>query len=102
MEHWKRYLAAFLCVAAMMLYFPALSVPAGSATAEVKSTLDFSAMPQQDNPTTSVQLIKEAGAVDAVNLFVAGNYTPVANPGGYMGEGYYIQKLDAGAGNVFH
>lgn len=101
MEHWKRYLAAFLCVAAMMLCFSALSVPADAATSEVKSTLDFSAMPQQDNPTTSVQLIKEAGAVDAVNLFVAGNYTPVANPGGYMGEGYYIQKLDAGNGNVF-
>lgn len=101
MERWKRYIAAFLCVAIMMLCFSALSLPVKAATAEVKSTLDFSAMPQQDNPTTSVQLIKEAGAVDAVNLFVAGNYTPVANPGGYMGEGYYIQKLDAGNGNVF-
>jgi len=101
MERWKRYIAAFLCVATLILSFSVLSDVANAAASEVKSTLDFSAMPQQDNPTTSVQLIKEAGAVDAVNLFVAGNYTPVANPGGYMGEGYYIQKLDAGNGNVF-
>lgn len=101
MECWKRYLAAFLCAAALILCISALPVPADAAESEIESTLDFSAMPQQDNPTTSVQLIKEAGAVDAVNLYVAGNYTPVANPGGYMGEGYYIQKLDAGAGKVF-
>lgn len=101
MERWKRYLAAFLCVAAIAVCISGLPVPADAAASEISSTLDFSAMPQQDNPATSVQLIKEAGAVDAVNLFVAGNHTPVANPGGYMGEGYYIQKLDAGAGNTF-
>ena len=97
----KRLLASVLCLAAIIAYIPMLSIPAGAAPTEVKSTLDFSAMPAQDNPASSVQLIKDAGAVDAVNLYVAGNFTPVANPGGYMGEGYYIQKLDAGAGNTF-
>ena len=33
----------------------------------------------------AVAKIKEAGAVDASNLKLAGNHTPVANPGGYQG-----------------
>lgn len=97
----KRLLICVLCVAAIIAYIPISSRGAGASTTEVKSTLDFSAMPAQDNPASSVEIIKAAGAVDAVNLYVAGNYTPVANPGGYMGEGYYIQKLDAGTGNTF-
>lgn len=101
MKFSKRIVAVMLCVAAVALFVPAASVPTDAATVEVTGKLDFSAMPQQDNPGSSVQLIKEAGAVDAYNLYIAGNHGPVANPGGYMGEGYYVQKLDAGLGNTF-
>lgn len=88
--------------ACLILLMAALSLWTVSAAADtqLRNTLDFSTMPQQDNTADSVRIIKEAGAFDAVNLFVAGNHTPVANPGGYTGEGYYIQMLDAGAGST--
>jgi len=88
--------ACLVLLAAML----SLGTFSAAADTQIRNTLDFSAMPQQDNTADSVRIIKEAGAFDAVNLYVAGNHTPVANPGGYMGEGYYIQKLDAGAGST--
>lgn len=94
----RRIQAVVFCLILLVVGMPTI---AATAATEVTNTLDFSTMPTQDNAGSSVQLIKAAGAVDAVNLYVAGNHTPVANPGGYMGEGYYIQKLDAGAGKAF-
>ncbi len=99
----KQILAAVLCVAVAVLCIP-MMLPANAAASleDVQSTLDFSKMDRQEDTATAVQMIKDAGAADAVNLKVAGNHTPVANPGGYAGEGYYIQKLDAGEGRVLY
>lgn len=74
---------------------------AASAENYTSSTLDFTAMTADSDKTSAASAIIAAGAVSSENLFLAGNYETIANPGGYAGEGYYIQKLEAPAGKVF-
>ncbi len=76
---------------------PEPEVPADTLVSE----LDFTAMAGSQDVATAVQTIKDAGAVDAGNLKLAGNSSVnKANPGGYAGEGWYIQKVSAPEGQI--
>lgn len=87
-------------------------VDASSVTAEIKddpnyvpadalsSVIDFTAMNATEDKSAAKDMILAAGAVAADNLFVRGNHEPIANPGGYNGAGYFVQKLEAGEGKV--
>lgn len=41
-----------------------------------------------------------AGAYECENLFLAGNYETIVNPGGYKKQGYYVQKVSAAEGET--
>jgi len=67
----------------------------------VQSTLDFTKMQRvtpgrkPENDKAKVRdILLAAGAVECVDLFLAGNFENIINPTGYS-EGYYIQKLSA-------
>ncbi len=106
MKHSKRILAVLCCAVLVAVGLPALLLTGAADTdtpsASLSQTLDFASMVKAnlEDVAKAVAKIKEAGAVDASNLKLAGNHTPVANPGGYQGEGYYVQKLDAGEGRT--
>ena len=70
----------------------------------VQSTLDFTKMQRvtpgrkPENDKAKVRdILLAAGAVECVDLFLAGNFENIINPTGYS-EGYYIQKLTAADG----
>ena len=106
MKHSKRILAVLCCAVLVAVGLPALLLTGAADTdtpsASLSQTLDFASMVKTnlEDVAKAVAKIKEAGAVDADNLFLKGNHTAVANPGGYAGEGWYIQKLDAGEGKL--
>lgn len=67
----------------------------------VQSTLDFTKMQRvtpgrkPENDKAKVRdILLAAGAVECVDLFLAGNFENIINPTGYS-QGYYIQKLSA-------
>ncbi len=71
-------------------------------TEAVSNVLDFSDLTTAtEDFTAAAAAITELGAVEANNLIVADIYTKFVAGKGYSGEGYYIQKLTAGAGKVF-
>ena len=92
------------------------TAPAGAAvdcstiTAAIKNavptasgTINFAQMTEIGEDMTAVaENIKALGAEDASNLISAsnGDYKYVGGKG-YAGEGYYVQKLEAGRGKVF-
>lgn len=69
-------------------------------TDALSSVIDFTAMNATEDKSAAKDMILAAGAVAADNLFVRGNHEPIANPGGYNGAGYFVQKLEAGEGKV--
>ena len=72
----------------------------GKIVKNVSSKFDFSSMAREENAATAVQDMKDYGLYDAENVFLGGNYGIVATPGGYMGEGYVVQKLDTNGKKV--
>ncbi len=55
-----------------------------------------------EDKAAAAESIKALGAVDASNLITFQNDVyKCASGKGYMGEGYYVQKLEAGEGKVF-
>ena len=69
----------------------------------ISGSLNFALLTEIGEDMTAVaENIKALGAVDASNLisFSNGEYK-CASGKGYAGEGYYVQKLEAGEGKVF-
>ncbi len=93
-----RSLMAMLVMLALLVSLVSITA---SAAETLTSSIDFTTLTPSQDVDTAVAAIKAAGAVDAGNLKLAGNFGyPVANPGGYMGEGWFIQKLEAPAGET--
>ncbi len=92
-------IAILVCLA---LLVSALAVTA-SANETVTGTLDFSqiAIEATEDMTAAAEAAKALGAVEVSNLIIYSNYSKVIAGKGYAGEGYYVQKLEAGAGKVF-
>ena len=71
-------------------------------TEPVSNVLDFSDLTTAtEDFSAAATAITNLGAVEADNLIVADIYTKFVAGKGYAGEGYYVQKLTAGAGKVF-
>ena len=76
----------------------------------VESKLDFTAMnrvpegssndQKAESKAKVKQLLLDAGAYEVENLFLAGNWETIVNPGGYNGMGYYVHKVEAAAGET--
>lgn len=85
-----------------------VSAAKSSAGTEVVSKLDFVKMESiaeggtDDEKAASKAKAKDAlikaGAVEAENLFLKGNHETIVNPGGYNGQGWYVQKAAATSG----
>ena len=85
-----------------------VSAAKSSAGTEVVSKLDFVKMESIAEGGTDEEkaaskakakdAIIKAGAVDAENLFLKGNHETIVNPGGYNGQGWYVQKATATSG----
>ncbi len=107
----KRIQCIFAWGMALILTLSALPHLAPKARAEetescttVESTLDFAAMnaiPEGNNAqekAASKEKVKEklleAGAMEVENLFLKGNRETIVNPGGYNGQGYFVQKIE--------
>ena len=101
MKKTRSMLAVLLCVA--MLASLSLVASADATCTKVESVLDFTAMPRMAedvNKADTAAYVVGAGAVACENLMVAGNNENIANPGGYQGEGYFVQKVAAPAGET--
>jgi len=74
------------------------------AVPTASGTINFAQMTgtESDDMAAVAENIKALGAEDASKLILRsnGNYKFVGGQG-YMGEGYYVQKLEAGRGKVF-
>lgn len=75
------------------------TVAAGTET--VQSKVDFGSMAVTGDKAADAETMKQNGVVESSNLWISQVYEVHADPGGYMGEGYYVQKLEAGEGKVF-
>lgn len=100
MKKTRSLIAVLVALALLVSVFCAFT--AGAAEEDtVSSTLDFSTLTANEDKTAVAEAIKGLGAVDCSNLKLDNHYTVCAHPGGYAGEGYYVQKLEAGEGKVF-
>lgn len=72
-----------------------------AGTASVQSKIDFGSMAVTDDKAAAAETMKQHGVVESSNLRISQVYEVHTEPGGYMGEGYYVQKLEAGEGKVF-
>ena len=104
----KRALAWCLALVLILSAFPmvvfAEETEENSEMTLVQTTLDFTKMQRvtpgrkPENDKAKVRdILLAAGAVECVDLFLAGNFENIINPTGYS-EGYYIQKLTAADG----
>lgn len=76
-------------------YSAITGVAVGASTGNYTSEIDFSALTRDENTTTALDTILAEGAYDAANLYLGGNNSVVATPGGNMGEGYVVLKVSA-------
>ena len=100
----KRAGSLALAVLLLLMLLPTFAVGAAKSDAGtlVETTFDFSAMESieegrnDEEKAASKAKVKEkleaAGLVEVENLFLRGNWGPIVNPGGYNGQGWYIQK----------
>ncbi len=76
----------------------------------VQSVLDFTKMERigegrnEKKDTENKGKVRDtliaAGAVECENLYLAGNFETIVNPGGYKKQGYYVQKITAAKGET--
>ncbi|MBQ8910365.1 MAG: hypothetical protein IJY91_04930 [Oscillospiraceae bacterium] len=100
MEHWTAPAGA--AVDCSTITAPIEDAPVEVIT-KVTDTLNFAQLSYTGEDKTAVaEGVKVLGAEDASNLIASQNdvYKFVSGKG-YDGEGYYVQKLEAGEGNVF-
>lgn len=99
----RNLLSLVLCVAMLLSLVSALgiSVSAAGEVTTVTSTVDLSSLAANSDKTSAATTILAAGAHEVSNMCLENSYDGFAHPGGNMGEGYIVVKLDAGDGNVF-
>ena len=95
----SRSLVAMLMAIVLLLSVSAVSAFAADET--VTSVLDFTTLTPGEDFAAVTAAVKGLGAVDCVNLVVGDCYNPTLTGKGYNGEGYFIQKIEAGEGKVF-
>lgn len=76
----------------------------------VQSVLDFTKMNRigegrnetkdAENKAKVRDTLIAAGAVECENLYLAGNFETIVNPGGFKKMGYYVQKITAAEGET--
>ena len=97
-----RKLLAMLLVAALLMSLPVASFAAEEN--KVSNALDFATLPATttDKAVVAEFLTTNMAIEEVSNLIVEGNgdYKFVCTQG-YAGEGYFVQKLEAGEGKVF-
>jgi len=101
-------MALFLVLTILPL--SALQTAAAAEITTVESTLDFTKMNKigegrnekkdAENKAKVRDKLLAAGAVECENLYLAGNFETIANPGGYKEMGYYVQKATAAEGET--
>lgn len=111
LQLFKRAGAVCLAVFVILAMLPVIALGAESGTM-VESLLDFTTMnpiaegSSNDQKAASKEQARQkllaAGAVDAQNLFLVGNWETIVNPGGYNGAGYFVQKAEAVEGETIH
>ena len=104
----KRICALCLALVLVLGTLPTVALADEEKTSRtpVQSILDFTTMPRiaeganaegnQQNKEKVRDTVLAAGAVECENLFLAGNFEVIVNPGGYQGEGWFTQKVSAG------
>ena len=104
---------ALILTATTLFMIPAAAqesaAPEVTAT-QVEHTLDFTKMSRigegrnekkdAENKEKVRNTLLAAGAVACENLYLAGNFEILANPGGYKKVGYYVQKVAAVEGET--
>ena len=97
-----RKLLAMLLVVALLTSLPVASFAADEN--KVSNALDFATLPatSTDKAVVAEFLTTSMAIKEVSNLIVEGNgdYKFVCTQG-YAGEGYFVQKLEAGEGKVF-
>ena len=105
----KRALVWCLVLLMVLSLLPAVSFAAEEEEVTiVQSTLDFTQMGRigegrnekkdLENKNKVRDTLVAAGAVACENLYLAGNFETIVNPGGYKKQGYYVQKITAADG----
>ena len=97
MKKTRSLLAVLICLALLV----SLCAVTASAAETVTSTLDFTTLTANDDPAASAEAVKALGAVDCNNLYISDMYNPMITGRAYQGEGYFVQKIEAGEGKVF-
>ena len=95
----SRSLVAMLMAIVLLLSVSAVSAFAADET--VTSVLDFTTLTPGEDFAAVTAAVKGLGAVDCANLVVGDCYHPTLSGKGNNGEGYFIQKIEAGEGKVF-
>ena len=97
-----RKLLAMLLIVSLLMSLPVASFAADEN--KVSNALDFATLPAESSDTAVVAEYLTANmAIEEVSNLIAtgnGDYMFVG-PQGYAGEGYFVQKLEAGEGKVF-
>lgn len=93
-----RTMLALLVVLALLVSLTAATV---SADETVTSTLDCTTLAPSTDAATVQETLKNAGVVEASNVVIEDMYNPMICTLGYQGEGYFVQKIEAGEGKVF-
>lgn len=104
-----------ICALCLALVLVLAAVPLAVAADEegctpVESKLDFTSMNRisegrnetkdAENKAKVRDTLLAAGAVECDNLYLAGNFETIVNPGGYKYMGYYVQKVTAVEGET--
>ena len=104
----KRALVWCLALLMLLSLLPAESFAAKEELTIVQSALDFTKMGRigegrnekkdKENKDKVRDTLMAAGAVACENLYLAGNFETIVNPGGYKKQGYFVQKITAADG----
>lgn len=110
LQLFKRAGAVCMALILILTIMPLAALGAENGGTTVESLLDFTTMNAIAEGSTNDQKaaskeqarqkLIDAGAVDAQNLFLVGNWETIVNPGGYNGAGYFVQKVEAVAGET--
>ncbi|MBE6974784.1 MAG: hypothetical protein E7436_04765 [Ruminococcaceae bacterium] len=106
----RRAIVWCLALALMVSVLPMTMFADEADSTLVQSALDFTQMNRiaegrnekkdAENKEKVRDTLIAAGAVECENLYLAGNFETIVNPGGYKEQGYYVQKITAAEGET--
>ncbi len=100
MKRMKKFYSGILAMLLVLALLPSAVRAAEPDMTQVENWVDFTKL-QENNDKDAVKAQLEAdGLFEVNNLFLDGNHEPIVHPGGYNGQGWIIQKIEAAPGET--